>query len=144
MKSLLLLVSLFLFFSCKKVIEKQQKPTFLIGDWVRINNKKGSITYENWKTDFKGLGYTLKENDTVFKEIMTIISLNDSLFLKVEGVNEQPTFFKFTSQTDSSFVCENPKNEFPKKIKYYLENEQLKAEVSANDFKIDFVFEKMN
>ena len=53
-----------------------------------------------------------------------------------------PTFFKFTQQTGTSFVCENPKNEFPKKIKYYLQNAQLKAIISTDDFRIHFVFEK--
>jgi len=54
-----------------------------------------------------------------------------------------PPFFKFTSQTDTSFVCENPKNEFPKKITYYKENKLLKAQVSSEDFKINFVFQKL-
>lgn len=73
---------------------------------------------------------------------MSIVSINDTLFLKAEGVNETPTLFKFTQQTDTSFICENPKNEFPKKILYYKDNNQLKAEVSSEDFKIDFVFER--
>lgn len=118
------------------------KPSFLVGNWVRTNDKKGSITYENWNKNLKGLGYTIKEKDTTFKEILSIVSLKDTLFLKVEGVNEQATLFKFTQQTDTSFVCENPKNEFPKKITYYLENNQLKAIVAADDFKIDFIFNR--
>ncbi len=130
-------------FSCKNYTKKSQKPNFLIGDWIRTNNKKESSTYEFWKKDFIGLGFTLKSKDTTFKEILSIVEVNDTLFLKVEGVNENPTFFKFTSQTDTSFVCENSKNEFPKKITYYTENKFLKAEVSSDDYKINFVFKKI-
>jgi hypothetical protein len=74
---------------------------------------------------------------------MQIITKNDALFLEVTGVNKIPTIFKFTSQTDTSFICENPKNEFPKKIKYSIENQLLKAVVSSDDFSIDFVFESI-
>ena len=134
---------LLLMVSCLKEKKEIQKPSFLVGDWIRVNDKEGAVTYEMWNYSLKGLGYTLKEKDTTFKETLSIITLRDTLFLKVESVNENPTLFKFNQQTDSSFVCENKKNEFPKKIKYYLENDQLKAIVAADNFKIEFVFEKI-
>ena len=140
MKKLLFIIILFFIFSCTK---ENKEPTFLIGDWKRTNEKEGSQTFETWNKNLKGLGYTLKEKDTTFKEILSIIAIKDTLFLKVEGVNEKPTLFKFTEQTDFSFVAENKKIEFPKKIKYYLENKQLKAIVSNDDFKIEFVFKKI-
>ncbi|WP_282072694.1 hypothetical protein [Polaribacter atrinae] len=143
MKLLLFTCCFLLLVSCNQEKKEPQKPTFLIGDWVRINDKEGSITYETWHTNLKGLGYTLKEKDTTFKEKLSIVTIKDSLFLKVKGVNENPTLFKFTQQSATSFVCENPRNEFPKKIKYYLENDQLKAVVSAEDFKIEFIFDKL-
>ena len=128
-------------FSCKKERIKTEKPAFLIGDWIRTNNKRGSTTYEFWDKNYKGLGFTIKNKDTSFKEILSIVTINDTLFLKVDGVNENSTYFKFTSQTDTSFVCENPKNEFPKKITYFKDDKQLKAIVASDNFKIDFVFE---
>ncbi|QTE23746.1 hypothetical protein [Polaribacter cellanae] len=143
MKYFLFICSILLIISCKTEKEKTKKPSFLIGKWIRLNDKKGNKTYENWNTNFTGLGYTLKGKDTTFKEILSIVSINNTLNLKVAGVNETPTLFIFTSQTDSSFTAENPKNKFPKKIKYYLENEQLKAVVSNDDFSINFVFESV-
>ena len=119
------------------------KPTWLLGNWERTNDEEGKKTFEFWSKDFTGLGFTLIKNDTVFKEQMSIITKNDTLFLQVSGVHESPILFKFTSLTNSSFVCENPKNDFPKKITYYTENNFLKAEVSAGDFKVDFIFQKM-
>ncbi|WP_157663311.1 hypothetical protein [Polaribacter sp. SA4-12] len=144
MKLLLYICCLLLMVSCQNEKKEIQKPSFLIGNWIRVNDKEGVITYEMWNSSLKGLGYTLKEKDTTFKETLSIVTIKDTLFLKVEAVNENPTLFKFTQQTDSSFVCENEKNEFPKKIKYYLENDQLKAIVSSDDFKIDFIFERYN
>ena len=118
------------------------KPIWLLGNWERTNDEEGKKTFEFWSKNFTGLGFTLKENDTIFKEQMSIITKNDTLFLQVSGIHETPVLFKFTSQTDSSFVCENPKNEFPKKITYYTENNFLKAEVSSGSFKLSFVFQK--
>ena len=144
MKFLLYTCCLLLMVSCQKEKKEMEKPSFLIGNWIRVNDKEGAVTYEIWNSNLKGLGYTLKEKDTTFKETLSIVTIKDTLFLKVEGVNENPTLFKFTQQTNTSFVCENKKNEFPKKIKYYLENDQLKAIVAADDFKIEFIFERYN
>lgn len=141
MKKIILLITIIIFSSCSTVIESK-KPDFLLGKWIRINDKPGSKTYETWNTNFTGLGITLQEKDTTFKEVLSIVSINDTLNLKVEGVNETPTFFKFTQQTDTSFVAENPENEFPTKIKYWLENKQLKADVSNKDFSIEFIFRR--
>ncbi len=143
MKLLLYTCCLLLIVSCQNEKKEIQKPSFLIGDWIRVNDKEGAVTYETWNSDLKGLGYTIKEKDTTFKEILSIITIKDTLFLKVESVNENPTLFKFKQQTDTSFVCENKKNEFPKMIKYYLENDQLKAIVAADEFKIEFIFNKI-
>lgn len=139
---------LFTFFICLILISscktknKTYKPNFLIGNWERLHEKEGKKTYEFWNKDLTGLGVTLKEKDTLFKEILSITSINDTLTLKVEGVNATATLFKFTHQTDTSFVAENPTHDFPTKIKYWLENERLKAHVSNKEFGIDFVFEK--
>lgn len=97
-----------------------------------------------WNTNLVGMGYTLKDKKKSFQEILSIITINDTLHLEVKGVNETPTLFKFTNQTNTSFICENPKNEFPKKINYFIDNKQLKAIVSSDDFRIDFVFDKVN
>ena len=143
MKQIYVLLCCLFIFACSPQTETQ-KPTWLYGNWERTNDVDDKKTYEFWSKDFIGLGFTLKESDTVFKEHMRIITKSDTLYLEVSGVHETPILFQFTSQTDSSFTCENPKNEFPKKITYVMDNKQLKAEVSAGDFKIDFVFQKTN
>lgn len=134
---------LILIYSCG-ANKEIKKPNFIIGNWERLNEKAGKKTYEIWNSDFTGLGITLKEKDTVFKEILSITTINDTLTLKVEGVNDIPTLFKITQQTDTSFLAENPIHDFPTRIKYWLEDKQLKAHVSNSEFGIDFVFKKSN
>lgn len=126
--------------SCAK--EELKKPDFLVGYWNRTNNNPGSLTYEIWDTDFTGIGFTMQQSDTVFKEILSIVKINDTLVLKVEGVNETPTLFKFTEQSETSFTCENPENEFPKKIRYFMDGDLLKAVISANKDSVEFAFQK--
>ncbi|MDO6600497.1 DUF6265 family protein [Tenacibaculum sp. 1_MG-2023] len=140
---ILTFIALILLLNSCQTNTKENYPDFLLGKWQRTNDKPGNTTFEIWKDNYTGLGFTLKESDTVFKEILSIVSKNDTLYLQVESVNEQPTLFKFTEQTDSSFVCENPQNEFPTKIEYWMENKLLKAKVSNDEFDVAFVFEKL-
>lgn len=142
MKKMILFLSVAFLFACTTETKSEQ-PDFLLGKWIRVNDKPDKVTYEIWNSDFTGLGITLKNKDTVFKEILSIVSINDTLTLKVEGVNAAATLFKFTSQTDTSFVAENPTHDFPTKIEYWLENQQLKANVSNKKIGIDFVFKRL-
>ncbi len=135
----LIFIASFLF-SCEK---ESKIPDFLIGTWERINDESNKKTYEIWKKDFSGLGFTLRDKDTVFKEKLNIVTKKNNQYLKVTGVNQQPTFFVITTLTENSFTCENSQNEFPKKISYWLENETLNAKVANDDFAIDFVFKKI-
>lgn len=142
---------LIVFIACKKEkVELKKKEQvnfdFLVNKWIRINDKEGSITYENWTkindTLYKGLGCTLKEKDTVFKENMELRKENTQWNLVISGVHEKPISFKLTSFSNTNFVAENPVNEFPKIIKYQLNGEFLFAEVIADSLKIPFKFKR--
>ncbi|WBX71865.1 DUF6265 family protein [Tenacibaculum retecalamus] len=140
MKNYFLLFFIISLFSCKTA--QKTRPNWLVGKWERVNEKPDKSTFDFWNKDLTAIGFTLKNSDTIFKEIMSIVTIKDTLHLKVEGVNEKPTLFKFTQQTDTSFVCENQKNEFPKKIHYFLDKQQLKCKISNEEFSIDFVFDR--
>jgi len=130
-------------FSCTK---EETKLDWITGSWERTNNSKGTKTYESWtkksKEEYIGFGCTLKGNDTVFKENIRLIKLNNIWNLEVVGVNEAPTLFKFISNTTNSFTCENKQNEFPKKISYSLDGEHLKAIISDDANEIPFLFKQ--
>lgn len=140
LKKIVLFFLIFILASCAKKTVK--KPDFLIGYWIRVNDKPFQKTYENWNKDFTGIGFTLQKSDTIFKEVLSILQIKDTLYLKVEGVNEHPTLFKFTHQTETSFVCENPDNEFPKRISYWKTKDQvLHAKVwNEGGYEINFTF----
>lgn len=121
---------------------------YLVGKWVRTNDKVGPKTYEHWskknEEEYIGIGFTLTEKDTVFKENLRLIKINNVWNYEVTGVNETPTYFKFSSQSANKFVCENPTNEFPKKIVYQLSGDSLRAFVSAGETNLTFDFQKLS
>jgi hypothetical protein len=43
--------------------------------------------------------------------------------------DKQPVYFAITEITETGFTCENPQHDFPKKIMYRKEGNQLKANV---------------
>ncbi|MCK5692611.1 MAG: hypothetical protein KAI08_07165 [Bacteroidales bacterium] len=120
---------------------------WLIGSWMRSNDKEGNITYEYWSknssTEYIGLGCTLHNSDTIFKENLRLIKTGEKWNLEVTGVNENPTLFLILSHSKSSFECENRNNEFPKNIEYTLRDNILLAKISDGDTEIRFSFDRM-
>lgn len=148
MRILFVVVILIITVSCNTAKpEGFQNFQILKGKWQRINDAPGKTTYESWHPSHDGkwigLGYTMHESDTVFKENLSIYYDNNSWNLKVTGVNDDPTIFKIIELTEQSFKAVNPKNEFPKEIYYQLSTDTLKAYVKADSMKIDFIFSKI-
>tara|TARA_B100001059_G_C17554605_1_gene437007 strand:- start:205 stop:627 length:423 start_codon:yes stop_codon:yes gene_type:complete len=101
------------FVSCEK--EELKKPDFFHEYWNQVNSQP-----EKKRTKFgilisQKLATLMKGRGTTFIEILPIVEINDSLFFKVESVNEKHTLFKSTEHSETSFTYENPENEFPKK-----------------------------
>ena len=120
---------------------------WLIGSWIRNNDKEENITYEYWSksssTEYIGLGCTLHNSDTIFKENLRLLKTGEKWNLEVSGVNENPTRFLILSHSKSSFECENKHNEFPKYIEYALRDNILLAKISDGDTEISFSFDRM-
>jgi len=145
MKNLIGLLIILLGLSCS---QKNTTHNFdwLIGSWIRTNDKEGNITYEHWtkssSIEYKGLGYTLQNSDTIFKEQLRLIKIDKNWSFEVTGVNENPTLFQLTNQTENRFESENKFNEFPKNIAYSVHDNVLLAKISDGDTEISFTFEK--
>ena len=120
---------------------------WLIGSWIRTNDEEGNSTHEHWmknsSTEYTGLGCTLQDGDTIFKENLRLILTGEEWNLEVTGVNENPTLFLLVNHTGNSFECENKYNEFPKNIEYSRDGTILLAMISDGDTKISFSFEKL-
>ncbi len=146
LKILFIVITFTLLTSCNK--EQKLQPDWLIGNWVRENDTKGQNTFENWtkfsSNEYRGNGYTLKKKDTIFSEKLRLLNNNGNWKLEVTGVNSQPTYFNFIAQTKTGFICENKKNEFPKKISYNYVKGKLIAEISDESQKIQFNFRRKN
>ena len=140
----------FLLIACISCGQENTTPNldWILGNWQRTNDNKDKQTFEHWEKisnqEYVGLGFTLQGKDTVFKENMKLLPIEGVWNLEVTGVNEKPTLFYFTKQNENSFVCENPNNEFPKKIEYHFFDKKLKAKVSAGEMEVAFDFEKIN
>lgn len=131
-------------------IIKVQKEDFswLIGAWQRSNEKEGQQTFEHWKKQskdvFVGMGCTLKNSDTIWKEDI-ILRKTDHWRFEVRGQGEdEPTVFKITEISEHSFTCQNPENEFPKVIHYEKSATGLKAVISGGGATIPFEFKKID
>lgn len=128
---------------------KQEDFSWLLGSWQRINEKEGRQTFERWTKQTKerliGMGCTLKEGDTIWKENIVLKKVDNNWHFEVTGQGEeQPTVFTLTNISETSFVCENPKNEFPKVISYAKSERGLKAIISGGGPNITFDFIKIN
>ncbi len=130
----------------QRLQETDQNFDWLLGEWIRTNEKADRNTYEKWvkQSDslYLGSGFTLQNSDTLFKEEIHLLKSAHEWIYRVYGVNRRPTSFRINYKSNNSFVCRNDNNPFPKLIKYSLENHILTAEISADGKKIRFIFEQ--
>lgn len=130
-------------------IKDGSKLGWLEGTWHRTDNvKSGSTSHERWvklnDKEWKGYGVTMQGNDTTFLEKITILIKDGNLFYVADvPENNQPVYFKFTDIRESSFVCENPNHDFPKKISYHVNGTKLTAQISGNGKTIVYTFERI-
>ncbi|MEJ0031063.1 MAG: DUF6265 family protein [Bacteroidota bacterium] len=120
------------------------KVEWLNGTWNRTNAKPGRSGSEMWtknNNELIGRGVTMKGVDTAFVEKLKIVAKDGKLFYVADvPENKTTVWFEFTSLTDKGFVCENPKHDFPKKISYSLDGDNLKAVISGDGKEIDYLF----
>jgi len=161
MKATLLLICLgIVFVSCKNdpkesnleqtAIEQNAPISFnwLSGVWQRISDDTTQVTYEKWERmggQFKGRGWIVKDEETIWEEYMLFRKLDTTWVLSVETPgNDDLVNFTMTDATDHSFTVENPEHDFPQKIHYFMEFDHLKAVISAGDEMVLFEFEKLD
>ncbi len=126
-----------------------KKLYWLIGTWQRTNVKPGRSGTERWAmvstSELKGLGITLRGNDTAFIERIRLILKDGNIYYAADvPENKGVVLFKLTSIAQNGFVCENPAHDFPKKISYQRDGNNLKAVISGDGKSADYLFEKNN
>lgn len=147
-----ILLTTFLMNSCATINSSVENPSFdfLVGKWIRTNEKSDRKTYENWKkvdqNTYLGCGFTIKNNDTISQEHLTLTRVEKKWILKVnlDKTKNETTDFDLIHSEKNSFTLENKENDFPKLIKYWKDKNQLKAEISNDESsKIKFDFDKL-
>jgi len=132
----------------QKTINDFSKLAWLEGTWKRTNVKPGQTGSERWTkisaTELSGLGLTTKGHDTVSVEKLKLIVKDANVFYVADiPENKEPVYFKLIEISETSFTCENPEHDFPKKITYQKDDKKLKATISGNGRSIDYFFEKL-
>ncbi len=99
----------------------------LQGTWI-MKTKKGAIG-EEWvkmTNDYlQSRGFMIRGNDTITTERVALKNTTEGIFYTstVEDQNNrQPIAFRLTSALNNTFVFENPKHDYPKKITYLFVN----------------------
>lgn len=147
-----ILLTTFLMNSCSTSNSSVENTSFdfLVGKWIRTNEKSDRKTYENWKkvdqNTYLGCGFTIKNNDTISQEHLTLTRVENKWILKVnlDKTKNETTDFDLIHSEKNSFTLENKENDFPKLIKYWKDKNQLKAEISNDkSSKIKFDFDKL-
>lgn len=128
MKNVIVIVVCVLFISCQNKSEKNfeqlEKMNWLIGNWE--NKMDDGILSETWKKEndstFSGTTYfIINKKDTVHSETIHLTQLNNELIYRptVKGQNnDESVDFKLSSESENTFVFENPKHDYPQKIVY--------------------------
>lgn len=149
---ILIFLSICLIHSCinkqnTAIAESTANFDWLVNKWQRSNDKEGQSTFENWdKTNdslYIGMSYTLQGADTIFKENVQLIRARSQWSYNVLlSEADEVVSFVLTQMSDTSFICENTYNEFPKKILYQMRGDSLYANVSGGEHVIDYWFGK--
>lgn len=117
-------------------------------DWLigsRSTEQNGQIIYESWvKTNdqlLSGKSFFVENNDTNILETIEIKIIDNETFYCPAVVDQndgESVLFKLTSTDPTKLVFENAQHDFPKKICYYQEGNNINASIEGNGKKIPF------
>jgi Domain of unknown function (DUF6265) len=135
------MLAIILLVSCQKKSDKNfeqlEKMNWLIGNWE--NKMPEGLLRETWKKEndsvFTGNSFFITEKDTVHFESIKMYQKGDSILYSATVVgqnNDEPVEFNQTTATETEFIFENPKHDYPQKIVYKKVNDtNLVATISG-------------
>ncbi len=127
--------------------EMAENFDWLTGKWKRLNEEAGMETFENWDkisaTEYSGIGFTMQDGDTINQESMKIVQQDGQWNLLVKTPDEA-TFISFSlaELKKDTFTFTHDTLDFPNKINYWKNGENINALVAGEGMQIDFEFEK--
>lgn len=127
---------LIVIFFTKPCLTQTNLPEFLKGSW-KIENQE---TYEHWdklnEQSLKGLSYTIQDDRIVVTEYLDITLRDNTIYYTATVLNQNEgkgVPFRMTN-SDSTFIFENPDHDFPKIISYHPQSDS-EIQVTISDGK---------
>lgn len=132
----------------EQISEATENFDWLLGKWKRLDGTDETEMFEYWEKNssdtFLGHGFLMNSTDTVWQEKMVLSNDDSNWTLKVETPgNNDMVEFTLVEQSIHSFTVENALHDFPKRIAYWKDNEQLKALVKGDSMELEYEFERI-
>jgi hypothetical protein len=147
MKQIITLLFILSLYACHPKNDKLNEFSSLEGEWEKIEDMdEGTITKEIWRStktgQWKGIGLTLENKDTIFLEHLSIIQEDDWVYYVADvSHNPEPVKFKWNEKSNP-WRFENPNHDFPKFILYQTINNKMNVEIGDSIRSLSFHFEK--
>jgi hypothetical protein len=133
--------------AAEAVPARLQSLAWLLGSWEREGLREGSSGVETWQVvgdAFVGSGKRLKGATVAFEEKLRLEANGADVFYVADvAENPQPVRFRMVEQAGTSAVFENPAHDFPKRIAYRLEGDELVVATSGDGREVTFRFKRV-
>jgi hypothetical protein len=107
--------------------------SFMTGSWAMEHN--GKRVEEHWTAPRGGMmlamAVTLSEGKTVFFEFLRVEETHDGIFYQAQPRGQPATPFKLVTLAKEKAVFENPQHDFPTRVTYWREGENLCAKIEG-------------
>ncbi|MCB9361319.1 MAG: hypothetical protein H6588_08460 [Flavobacteriales bacterium] len=120
---------------------------WLLGSREMVANN--NLILETWEQEndtlFVGKSYNVTQYDTTLTETIQIIQKGNIIYYIPLVFNQnggEPVLFELIPEHPEQLIFENKEHDFPNKICYYKDGENINAWIEGGDKKIDFYFIK--
>lgn len=143
MNKILPLVLILIICSCQtnKTLESLK---WMEGQWIIPDDTLYQRT-EEWslisEKEMIGFGMTVDNSDTIFFEKLSITTEGSDTYFNAD-IGDGVVKFKLIESKDERWVFENPNHDFPKRIIYKKEGEEMVAFATAEETSLKFRFKK--
>ena len=122
---------------------------WMLGTWATDASEGESQSFEIWnrmsEQQFQGVAYTVSKKDTSVTESLEIaFKMEQAYYIADVPQNPTPVYFRIVEMTDTSLIVENPRHDFPKRIKYHRNGGLLNITISSGKRQKEFQLKKVN
>ncbi|MBS1680837.1 MAG: hypothetical protein JST48_03920 [Bacteroidetes bacterium] len=125
------------------LLAQQKEFNWLVGKW----QEEGKPSFEIWKSKDTYLlaeSYAIESGIKKINETIKIVKKGNDFYFIASVKDQGSTEFKITWYNKNSFVAENPRHDFPRKINYKkTDANHIHASIGDNTKTIDYFFTKV-